>query len=109
MLDSEVASGVSVSLSAEGRPRSGTNELQIAFQDPASSAHVAVTNVSAEAVMPAMGSMPQMTESLAVEKSAAEGRYTARGKLPANGTWQIRVRFTGPAGPAQAVLEVNAS
>ena len=109
VLDSEVASGVSVSLAAEGRPRSGTNEFEIVFKSPTSSAPVAVTNVSAEAVMPAMGSMPQMTESLAVQKSDVDGLYRARGKLPANGTWQIRVRFSGPAGPGQAVLEVNAS
>jgi len=109
VLDSEVVSGVSVSLSAEGRPRSGTNAFVLAFEDPSSSSPLAVSDVSAEAVMRAMGAMPQMTEPLVLEKSEVAGRYRARGSLAMKGTWQIRVRFSGPGGPAQAVLEVNLS
>ena len=108
-LDSEVAADVSVTIAADGQPRAGANEFELAFEDPASGSPVAVSDVSAEAVMPAMGPMPQMNEPLVLEKSDAPGRYRARGQLDMKGTWQIRVNFSGPGGPAQVVLEVNAS
>ncbi|HXG72926.1 MAG TPA: efflux RND transporter permease subunit, partial [Gemmatimonadaceae bacterium] len=109
ILDSEIGSGLTIRLSAEGRARSGRNEFEIEFVNPASSTPVMVTDVSVEAVMPAMGSMSQMNEPLVIEKSDKPGRFVVSGKLSMSGTWQIRVRFTGPAGPSQAVLEVNAS
>ncbi|HXI11145.1 MAG TPA: FixH family protein [Thermoanaerobaculia bacterium] len=109
VLDSETGSGLTIRLSAEGRARSGRNEFEIEFVDPASSTPVMVTDVSVEAVMPAMGSMSQMNEPLVIKKSDKPGRFVVSGKLSMSGTWQIRVRFTGPAGPSQAVLEVNAS
>ena len=102
VIDSATAGGVTVSIAADGR-----DSWELVFADAASKEPVAVSGVSAEAVMPAMGSMPQMTEPLSIEKRDAE-RYRARGNLM-NGTWQIRIRFNGPAGPAQAVVEVNAS
>jgi len=108
-LDSEVASNVMVTIAGGSSPRAGANEFEIVFADSASGSPVAVTDVSIEAVMAAMGSMSQMNEPLVVEKSDTPGRYRLRGSLPMKGTWQIRVRFTGPSGPTQAVLEVNAS
>ncbi|HKR67110.1 MAG TPA: efflux RND transporter permease subunit, partial [Thermoanaerobaculia bacterium] len=102
VLDSATAGGVTVTIAADGR-----DSWELVFADAASKEPVAVSGVSAEAVMPAMGSMPQMTEPLTIEKRDAE-RYRARGNLM-NGTWQIRIRFNGPAGPTQALVEVNAS
>ncbi len=109
VLDSEVASGISVSLAADGRPRSGTNAFEIRFDDASSKSPVVVSNVSAEAMMPAMGSIAPMSEPFVLEKGGNVGQYRAKGKLTTTGTWQIRVRFDGPGGPAQVILEVNVS
>jgi Cu(I)/Ag(I) efflux system membrane protein CusA/SilA len=100
-LDSETVSGVSVAVAEDG-----AGSFALTFEDATSRQPIAVTNVSAEAVMPAMGSMPQMTVPLTIEPGGATGRYRARGKLM-KGTWQLRLHFNGPVGPAQAVLEVN--
>lgn len=109
ILDSERSGNVVASLSADRRPRVGRNDFRIAFEDSTSGNLVDVSGVSAEAVMPAMGSMPRMTEPLVVEKNGETGRYRARGALSMKGSWQIHVRFTGPGGPQQVVFEVNAS
>ncbi len=109
VLGSQIVSGMSVSLTADGRPRSGANTFEIAFADAVSKSPATVSDVSVEAVMPAMGTMARMSESFVVKPGEGTGRYRASGKLPGNGTWQIRVRFSGPGGPAQAVVEVNAS
>jgi predicted RND superfamily exporter protein len=107
VLDSEIVSNVATTLSSMGRPRAGANEFEIAFADPTSDAPIEVTDLSAEIVMRAMGSMPQMTEQVEIEKTDEPGRYAARGKLSMKGTWQFRVRFTARGGPKQAVFEVN--
>jgi len=107
-LDSAAAASVSVTIAADKRPSVGKNEFSIEFENSASKAPVEVSNVSIEAVMPAMGSMAGMSEPLVLEKRDEKGTWRARGALGMTGTWQMQVRFTGPDGPQQVTLQVNA-
>ncbi len=90
------------------KPKIGNN--QVTFQvrneqdQPVNNAQI-----EAVAVMPAMGTMPEMRETVEIEASGA-GLYQGQFSLPMNGSWPITVTINSTAlGKAELGFDMNTS
>ena len=110
--DKEIKSGkvgaLTVTLAnKDGVLRNGEQELTVTFED-ASGKAVDVGSASLNFYMPAMGSMPAMSDAATLTTTAEPGVYRARVNLQMAGEWQAQVAYEGPAGTAKGSFPVTA-
>ena len=97
---------LSVTLSSDsGHFKKGENDFLLTVKD-ASGNPVEVSAVSLSLRMPAMGTMPEMSDTASFETTKATG--VCRGKIDIEmaGEWQARVVYDGPAGRAETSFPV---
>lgn len=90
------------------KPKIGNNQLIILIRN-AQDQNVNDAQIEASAVMPAMGSMPEMREALEI-KASGKGFYQGSFRLPMNGSWPLSVRINSLAyGQAELAFDMNTS
>ena len=103
-----VGNNLTVTLSNEdGVLRSGDNEFLLTFKD-ASGKPVEVSAVALKFYMPAMGTMPAMTDAAEFTTTGKPGVCQGKVKLESAGEWQVQVSYEGPAGSGKTSFPVAA-
>lgn len=90
------------------KPKIGNNQLTFLIRNEQDQA-VSNAQIEAVAVMPAMGTMPEMREAVEIEASG-EGIYQGKFSLPMNGNWPLTVEINSTGlGQAELGLDMNTS
>ena len=90
------------------KPKIGNNELTFQVRNEQDQP-VNNAQIEAVAVMPAMGTMPEMRETVEIETSGA-GLYKGQFSLPMNGSWPITIIINSTVlGKAELGLDMNTS
>ena len=108
VIKSTKSGDITISLSsANGEIRSGENELMLSFTG-ASGKPIDMPAASLKFHMPAMGSMAEMNDVVALTTTGTPGKFQARVNVQVAGTWEAMISFQGPRGMEQATMSVNA-
>jgi len=108
VIATQQAGALTVTLSnSKGHLSEGENDFTLAFRD-AKNQPVDVGAITVNVEMPAMGSMPQMKSDAKLVTTATPGIYQGHVKLEMAGSWQIHVKYKGPAGEGKADFSINA-
>ena len=91
----------------EGVLKSGDNEFLLTFKD-ASGKPVEVSAVALKFYMPAMGTMPAMTDAAEFTTTGQPGVCRGKVKLEAAGEWQVQVSYEGQTGNGKTSFSVSA-
>ena len=87
------------------QPRVGENQITIVVQD-AEGKPVTGAEVQVVAVMPAMGTMPEMRETARIEE-IGDGRYSGAIDLSMAGAWPLTVSIESPGGTARLTFDMS--
>lgn len=99
---------VTVTLSnKDGVLKSGENEFLLTLKD-ASGKPIEVTGVAVKFYMPAMGTMPAMTDTATFTTTGKPGVCQGKVTLEASGEWQVQVSYEGPSGNGKTTFSVTA-
>ena len=103
-----IGNNLTVTLSnKDGVIRSGDNEFLLSLKD-ASGKPVEVSAVALKFYMPAMGTMPAMTDAAEFTTTGKPGVCQGKVKLESAGEWQVQVSYEGPAGSGKTSFPVAA-
>jgi len=91
----------------DGALRNGDNEFFVSFKD-ASGKTVEVGAVGLNFYMPAMGTMPAMTNAGSFTTTGTPGMYQGKVKLESAGDWQAHLSYEGTAGKGKTSFAVTA-
>ncbi len=91
----------------DGALRNGDNEFFVSFKD-ASGKTVEVGAVGLNFYMPAMGTMPAMTNAGSFTATGTPGMYQGKVKLESAGDWQAHLSYEGTAGKGKTSFAVTA-
>jgi len=90
------------------KPKIGNNQVTFLVRNEQDQP-VNNAQIEAVAVMPAMGTMPEMRETVEIEASGA-GLYQGQFSLPMNGSWPMTIMLNSTAlGKAELSLDMNTS
>ena len=90
------------------QPKIGNNNVTLLIRNEQDQA-ISDAQIESVAVMPAMGSMPEMREAVDIEHTGA-GMYRGTFSLPMNGSWPLSVQINSPAyGQAELGFDMNTS
>lgn len=91
----------------DGALRNGDNEFFVSFKDT-SGKTVEVGALGLNFYMPAMGTMPAMTNAGSFTATGTPGMYQGKVKLESAGDWQAQLSYEGTAGKGKTSLAVTA-